>query len=109
MQEIIVRRIANPAFDWDGVVCSRSSVRPQFGMSAREHCLTFVENVAHGAVINDHDFAQIRLDLGQILDISPVAKGAMLPIIAARKVLALCFKPIDDGVGIFLHRRSEDD
>jgi hypothetical protein len=78
-------------------------------MSAREQCLTFVEDVAHGAVINDHDLAQIGLHLCQILDVSPIAKRAVLPIVSACKVLALCFEPINDGIGILLHRGSKDD
>jgi len=51
--------------------------------------LTLVEDVAHRAVINDHDSAQIRLHLGQVLDIGPIAECAMLPIIPSREVLAL--------------------
>ena len=65
--------------------------------------------VTQGAVIKNHDFAQVGLNLGEVLDVSPIAEGAVLPIVSSHKVLALHFQPIDDRVGILLHGGSEDD
>jgi hypothetical protein len=68
-----------------------------------------MENVAQGAVIKNHDFAEVRLNLSKILDVSPVTEGAVLPIVPSHEVLALDLKPIDDRIGILLYRSSEDD
>lgn len=51
--------------------------------------LTWMEHIAHGAVIKNHYFAEIRLDLSEVLDVSPVAKRAMLSVVSPRKVLSL--------------------
>jgi hypothetical protein len=77
--------------------------------SAPPKKLTWVEYVAQGAVIKNHDFAQIGFDLSKVLDVSPVAEGAVLPIVSSHKVLALHFQPIDDRIGILLYGGSEDD
>lgn len=50
-----------------------------------------MEYIAYGAVIKNHDFAQIGFDLCKILDIGPVAKCAVLSIVPAREILALYF------------------
>lgn len=55
----------------------------------RKANLTWVEDVAHRAVIKNHDFAEVRLDLGQILDVRPIAERAMLTIVPCSEVLAL--------------------
>ena len=69
-----------------------------------EGALTFVEDVAHGTVIQDHDFAEVRLYLREILDICAVAKRAVLAVVAASKVLALDLQPVNDRVSVLLHR-----
>jgi hypothetical protein len=69
---------------------------------AREH--TFMKNVAHGAIVYNHNFAQVWLDLSQVFDVCPIPESAMLPIIPPSKVFALYFKPVDDRVGVLLHR-----
>lgn len=33
----------------------------------------------------------------------------MLPVVSPDKILALHLQPIDDGIGVFLHRGGEDD
>lgn len=48
-----------------------------------------MENVAHGTVVQDHDFAEVRLYLSEVLDVCPVAESAVLAVVAAGKVLAL--------------------
>jgi hypothetical protein len=77
--------------------------------SAGPTVLTWMEDVAQGAVIKDHDLAEIRLDLSEIFDISPVAEGAVLPIVSPHEVLALYLEPVDDRIGVFLHGCGEDD
>jgi hypothetical protein len=71
--------------------------------------LTRVENVAQWAVIKYHDLAEVRLNLSKILDVRAVAECAMLPIIATHKVFPLDLQPVDDRIGILLHRRSKND
>ena len=75
---------------------------------ARGKRLTFVKDVAHGAIINDHDPAEVRLHLSHILDVSPVAERAVLPVVPSCKVLALRLQPVDNRVGVLLHRRRKD-
>lgn len=62
-----------------------------------------MENVAHGAVIQDHDFAEIGLHLTQVLDIRPITKRAMLTVISPTKVLAFALEPINDRISILLN------
>jgi hypothetical protein len=77
--------------------------------SARPTVLTWVEDVTQGAVIKDHDLAEIRLDLSEIFDVGPVAEGAVLPIVSPHEVLALYLEPVDDRIGVFLDGCGEDD
>ena len=113
-----------------GMRCSRSLsvgslIQPSIGMAlsvfayqygfafgasdTKKADLTWMKNVAYGAVIKNHNLAQIRLHLGKILDISPVAERAVLSVISSRKVFALHLQPVDDRIGVLLHRRSEYD
>lgn len=71
--------------------------------------LTFMEDVAHGTVINNHDPAEIGLYLGQIFDVSPVTERAVLSIVPSCKVLALGFQPVNDRIGVLLYRSCKDD
>lgn len=50
-----------------------------------------MEDVAHRTVVQNHDLAEIRLHLGEILDVCAVAEGAMLTVVTTSKVLALDF------------------
>jgi len=102
----MICRVIDPAFDRNGIVYRRSLAHVARRVRAKR--LTLVKDVAHGAVINNHDPAEIRLNLGQILDVSPIAKRAVLPVVPSCKVLALRLQPVDYWVGIFLHRRRED-
>ena len=69
----------------------------------RSLLLTFVQNVAHGAVVQDHDLAQVWLYLAEILDVCAVPKGAMLTVVPRAEVLAFLLKVIDDWVCVFLY------
>jgi hypothetical protein len=66
-----------------------------------------VENIAQRAVVKNHDLAEIGLNLGKILDVSPVANSAVLSIVSACKVLALHLEPVDDGICVLLYRSGE--
>jgi hypothetical protein len=68
-----------------------------------------MEHVTNRAVIKYHDLAQIRLDLGKILDVGPVTERAVLSIVSSREILALDLQPVDDRVGVLLHRGGEYD
>jgi hypothetical protein len=48
-----------------------------------------MEDVAQGAVVKNHDLAEIRLDLSKILDIGPIANSAVLPVVSSGEILAL--------------------
>jgi hypothetical protein len=48
-----------------------------------------MEDVAQGAIIKDHDLAEIGLDLSKILDIGPTANSAVLPVVSPGEILAL--------------------
>lgn len=70
--------------------------------------LTFVKDVAHRTVVQDHDLAEVRLDLSKILDVCAIAESAVLAVVAASKVFALDLQPVNDRVGVLLDRGCED-
>ena len=70
--------------------------------------LTFMEDIAHRAIINDHHLAQVRLHLSDIFDINPIAICTVLPIIPPGEVLPLLLQPVDDRIRILLDRCCED-
>jgi hypothetical protein len=67
-----------------------------------------VENIAHGTVVEDHDFTQVGFDLCQILDVCAIAKCAVLAVVSAAEVFAFAFDPVNDGICVLLHRCSEN-
>ena len=111
-----------------GIRCSRSwsvgsLIQPSMGMALSgitisTGCLgshwagadlTWMENVAQGAVVKNHDLAEIGLNLSKVLDVSPVTNSAVLSIVSACKVLALHLEPVNDGICVLLNRRGEYD
>lgn len=68
-----------------------------------------MKNVAHGAIVQNSDPAQIRLNATQILDVCAVPEGAVLSVEAALEEFALLLQPVDDGVGVLLHAGGEYD
>jgi hypothetical protein len=66
-----------------------------------------MEDVAQGAIVKNHDLAQIRLNLSKILDVSPVANSAVLAVVSPSEILALHLQPVDDRIGVFLNRSGE--
>jgi hypothetical protein len=67
-----------------------------------------MKHIAQRAIVDDHDFTQIWFDRSQVFNVCSVSLSAVLSVEAAAEVLALEFEPIDDWVGVFLHRRRED-
>lgn len=108
MQQIVVCWVANPAFDGNGIVWMHNQYEHKWAHWT-EGELTRMENVAQGAIIKNHDFAEIGLDLSKVLDISPVANSAVLSIVPACKILALHLQPVDDGICVLLYRGGEYD
>jgi hypothetical protein len=88
VQQFVICRVANPAFDRDGIVYVVVSIVSLY-IDAMQ--LTFMKNVAHRTVVQDHDFAEIWLYLRKILDICAVAESAVLSVVSTSKVLALNF------------------
>jgi len=70
---------------------------------------TFVENIAHGAVVQNSHPTQIRLNATQILYVRAVPESAVLSIIPPLKEFSLLLQPIDNRVGVFLHAGGEHD
>jgi hypothetical protein len=68
-----------------------------------------MKNVAQGAVIKNHDLAQIRLHLGKVLDVSSVTNRAVLSVVSSCEILALHLEPVDNRIGVLLYRGGEDD
>lgn len=106
MQQFVICRVANPAFDRDGVVCTFVSTGTCCADTVK---LAFVKNVAHRTVVQDHYFAEVRLYLRKILDVCAVAKSAMLAVVSASKVLAFDLQPVNDRVGVLLNGCCEYD
>lgn len=96
MQQIVVCRITDPAFDRNGVVypSSRKSANdpqhfyPRHLFPSR---LTFMKYVAHRAVIQDSHTTEIRFYHGQILDVGSISVRAMLSIVPPGEVFAFSF------------------
>jgi hypothetical protein len=106
MQETCVCWIIYPPLDRDCIVCLPESAKVAM---CTHVCLTFMKHIAHGAVVNNHNFAQIWLDLSQVFNVGPIAKGAVLSIVSSCEVLALFLNQINDWVGVLLHGSGEDD
>jgi hypothetical protein len=66
-----------------------------------------MKNIAHRAVVENHDLTQVGFYLSQILYVCTIAECAMLTIVSAAEVFAFTFNPINDGISVFLYRRSE--
>jgi hypothetical protein len=79
------------------------------GVEGRKVRLTFMENIAHGTIVQNHDFAEIRFDAGQVLDVRALPERAVLAVIPAHEVFPLQLQPVDDWVGVFLDGSGEDD
>jgi hypothetical protein len=94
-------RLSSPRSEWHCLYDHQRMSPGRHPTPLTDH--TWMENVAQRAVIKDHDLAEIRLDLGEIFDVGPVAEGAVLPIVSPHEVLALYFKPVDDRIGVFLY------
>lgn len=71
--------------------------------------LTFVEYVAHRAVVQDHDPAEIWLDLTEVLDVCAVPKRTVLTIVPSTEIGPFSLQPVDYRISIFLNRRREND
>ena len=67
-----------------------------------------MKNIAHGAVVEDHDFTQVRFDLSQVLDVCAIAECAVLAVVSAAKVFSFAFDPVNDGICVLLHGCSKD-
>jgi hypothetical protein len=106
MQEIVVGRIADPTFDWYGVVCGNLSDASYNPTDVIMH--TFMENIAHRTIVQDSHPAQIRLNTTKIFDVCSVPKGAMLSIVSTLEEFPFLLQPIDDRVGVLLHAGGED-
>ncbi len=53
--------------------------------------LTFMEDIAHRTIVQNHDFAKVRLHLRKVLDVGTIAESAVLSVVSPSKVLALDF------------------
>lgn len=92
-----------------GIALSVDDVRKySYEMVNRNARQTLVKYVAHGAVVNYHDLAQIGLHLAQIFNVSIISECTMLPIVSADEVLALQLQPIYNRIGVLLHRGGKD-
>ena len=78
MKQIIIRRIINPPFNRYRIVLLKGQYRPT---SLFKDVLTLMEHIAERAVIQNHDFAQIGLDVTEILNKCSMPISAMLSII----------------------------
>lgn len=69
---------------------------------------TFMKDVAHWAIVQDHHFTEIRLHRAKVFDVCPIAERAVLSIVAGLEVLALLLEPVDHGIRVFLYTRGEN-
>lgn len=66
-----------------------------------------MKGVTDRTIVENHDFAEVRLYLTDIFDVCSVTERAMLTVIPRREILALQFEPINNGICILLNRGSE--
>ena len=66
-----------------------------------------MEYIAHRTVVEDHDSAEIWLDLAQIFDICAVPKCAVLTIVPTTEIGSLSLEPVNYRIGVLLDRRGE--
>jgi len=83
-------------------------VRPSCSSSGAVQ-LTFVEDITHRAVIQDHDSAEVWLDLAKILDVCAVPERTVLTIVPSTEVGPFSLQPVDHRISILLNRRREND
>lgn len=67
-----------------------------------------MKTIAMWAVIKYYNFAQVWLNRAEVLNIRAVPEGTMLPVISAREVFPLLFKPVNDGICVLLDRGGEN-
>ena len=68
-----------------------------------------MKDITQRTIVQYHDPAEVGLHAAEILDVCSVPQRAVLPVIPRREVRPLLLQPVDDGVGVFLHRGREDD
>jgi hypothetical protein len=68
---------------------------------------TFVEYIAHGGIIDDHNLGEIGLYGRQIFYIRSVSMRAVLAVVTTLEILSILFQPIDNRICIFLYRCSK--
>lgn len=109
VQEVIIRRVVDPALDWDRVVCRVVREICSLGAQRGKRAPTLVKHVAQRTVIQNQDLAQVRLHRAQVLDECPVPERAVLPVVPSAEELPFRLKPVDHRVGVLLHAGGEDD
>lgn len=63
-----------------------------------------MEHIAQWAVVQDHNFTQVRFNGAEVLDECTMAIRTMLPVVSTGEEFPFLLKPIYDRVGIFLDR-----
>ena len=67
-----------------------------------------MKHVAQRTVVQNHNLAKVWFNRTQIFDEGTVAECTMLTVISTRKELALLLQPVNDRIGVFLDRSSEN-
>lgn len=79
--QFAICRVADPAFNGYRIICTHCESRRTTLYVIKR--LTFVKDVTHGRIIQNHNFAQIWLHLRQIFNVSAIPERAVLPVISS--------------------------
>ena len=67
-----------------------------------------MKHVAQRTVVQNHNLAKVWFNRAQIFDEGAVPECTMLTVISTRKEFALLLQPVNDRIGVFLDRSSEN-
>ncbi len=70
---------------------------------------TFVKYITRRTIVHNNDLAEIGFNGTQVLDVIASTKGTVLTIVASDEVFPILLEPVDDRIGVLLHRGCEDD
>ena len=89
VEQVIVRRIIDPTFDGNSIICANTISLCQQNGCLMMTAITFVEDVAQRAIIQDHDSTQIWFHRAEVFDVCPVSVRAVLTIVTSREIFSL--------------------
>ena len=96
-----------------GIALSESSVREiletKTKWNAELTTHTLMKYVTHWTIIQNHNFAQIRFNARQVLDVRPIPKRTVLAIVPTNEKFPLLFQPVNHRICVLLNASRKHD